>query len=117
MDLWALRGLVLDVNFEAHGVPIVIRTPDGDTITTERGVWSSPVSEQYPETGARRSNRRIVMAIKRALAEHTPRGTEIDAIPPAGSSSVTWTVDAIEGEEADRVYLVLVPPDDERVTP
>jgi hypothetical protein len=110
MDLWALRALVLDLNFETHGVPIVVSAPDGSTPIETRGIWSTPTS--FDATGGR-AERRRVLCVAREVSAHTPRGTEIVAPDPASTDEVIWTVDGTDREEADRVYLILLPPDAE----
>lgn len=107
MDLWALRALVLDMNFETHGVPILIRPAIGDPVLTT-GIWSTPNAFDAPSSGElRRTARRRVLCVKRINGANCAIGTEVDAAESPGDVEVTWTVDGIDGEEADRIYLIL----------
>lgn len=107
MDLWALRALVLDMNFETHGVPILIRPTDGDPVTAV-GIWSTPNSFEAPPSGElRRTARRRVICVTRANAGRCAIGAEIVAAESPGDVEVTWTVDGVEADEADRRYLIL----------
>lgn len=117
MDIGALRALVLDMNFEAHGVPIVVRAPDAERAVETRGIWSAPIGEDSPgfarsEPSLTRSSRIRVMSIRRSELESVPIGSEIDATEIGDTEERTWTVSSVERVEADRAYLILEPPED-----
>lgn len=108
MNLGALRRLTLELNMEAHGVPIVVRAPDDEPIET-RGIWVVNLTDEVPVGPAfsRREVRRIIV-VRRDHVPEVPRGTLIDAPEKADAEILTWLVDSVVLVEADQHRCMVI---------
>jgi len=111
VDFGALRTLVRDLNFAAHGVPITVSRPALDeTPIATSGIWVMPQTEGIPGgTELQRRDPIRVMAISRDAVSSVPRGTLILAPERAGGLERRWRVDGTDRVEADHVRVVVVP--------
>lgn len=111
MDLGPLRALVLDVNFEAHGVAATVTRPAPNNIPiATRVIWVTPVTVGVPsDMDFQRNEPLRIIALKRSDVPTVPKGTLIDAPPKAGDASQLWRVDAFDREEADHKRVIVIP--------
>lgn len=115
MAIDGLRALVLDVNFEAHGVPAIVTRPFPDNTPIEtRVIWltpglTRPFTDPYPvdQQLQRREIERIAV-IRVADVATVPLGTRIDASEPIGGAVRAWRVDSVEYADSEqrRVHVV-----------
>jgi len=118
MDLSSLRALVRNLNFEAHGIGVVLEA-DPVNIAT-RGIWLSPETDDVPGgLDLRRRERSYVLAVPRldttkgtiVLAPASPAWEQLIEPPPSPGEILRWEVDGFAGVESDhlRLRLVLAP--------
>lgn len=109
MDLGSLRDLVLDLNFDAHGVAATVTAPEGEAIATT-GIWLDPIPVDQP-VGRAYSTRepRRVMALRRDEVSEVPLGTIIAAAEKIGGVSRNWQIDGIESTLPDHFRVMVVP--------
>lgn len=108
MDVPALRALVRDVNFKAHGVPATVTVPDGSPVST-RIIWLTPINDGVPNQTLRRDEPRRSMAIRRDDVLNPPRGTVVEVTEHNLDSPESWTVDATEEVNPDHTRVFVVP--------
>ena len=108
MDLGPLRDLVVELNFEAHGVAATVTVPGGNPVSSSV-IWVVPETDNFPPgaTLTRRDVRHIA-AVPRADVAAVPRGTVINAPRKAGEASVDWTVETLELSESDNHRVVVI---------
>lgn len=107
MDLGPLRALALELNFSAHGVPIVVSVPGEDDVET-RGIWITTPPEMVPDgSGYQRVEPLRIMAIKRSDVTRVPIDTLITAPEKSGDADEQWAVDGHERQEADHNRVIL----------
>lgn len=118
MDLGPLRQLALELNFDAHGVGVVLpREGQLDLLTT--GIWQRPLVEDQP-VGRDFSTRepRRIMAIKLLAKEDftgqeiiatLERGAVVVAAETIGGTAKEWQIDGVESTEPDYLSVILVP--------
>jgi hypothetical protein len=111
MDFGALRSLVRELNFSAHGVDAIVTRPFPDaTPITTRAIWVTPQTEDALNgTELQRREPRRVMALRKDEVPTVPRGTVIIAPPQGGESDARWRIDGIDRVEADHVRVIVVP--------
>lgn len=109
MDAGPLRALVLDLNFDVHGVDATVTVPDEAAIDV-RAVWLPPDTTLVPGGMAfQAADSRKVLAFKRADVPALPRGTRIVAPDRPGGTSQTWVVDGTESLAADHQRVTVLP--------
>jgi hypothetical protein len=83
MDLAALRGVVLEVNFSTHGVAAQVTRPaPDDTVIVTTVIWLTAGSEQLPRgAGFGRVGPTHLMAVRLDAVPTVPIGTVIMAAP------------------------------------
>lgn len=100
MDLTLLRDLVVDINFEAHGLDVVVELPDRAPINT-RAIWMTPSPELMPPgTEFQRREAIRVIALRREDVPRLPAGTPILAPEKSGGRIRAWVVDGHDRQEA-----------------
>src|SRR5687768_6519968 len=111
MDFGSLRALVVDLNFEAHGVPATVTRPaPNNTPITMRVIWMTPVTAGGPRAMDFQRNEALrIIALKRSEVPTVPKGTLIDAPPKAGEAAQLWRVDGFDREEADQKRVIVIP--------
>jgi hypothetical protein len=107
MDLGEVRALVLGVNFEVHGLDVIV-TRDGEDPIETRGVWLTTDTESLPSGSAfpRREPIRV-MALRRDEVPTVPKGTVIVAPETHGGEDETWIVDAYDLQRADQHRVIV----------
>jgi hypothetical protein len=110
MDLAALRGVVLEVNFSTHGVAAQVTRPaPDDTVIATTVIWLTAGSEQLPNgSGFGRVGPTHLMAVRLDAVPTVPIGTVIMAAPAGGTVAVGWKVDGIDAVFADHVRAFVV---------
>lgn len=110
MDLAALRGLVLEVNFSAHGVPAQITRPaPDDTVIPTSVIWVPTENQQLPAgAGFGRVGPTHLMAIRLDEVATVPTGTVVLAPEPGATTAVGWKVDGIAAYNAYYVLALVV---------
>ena len=111
MDLGALRALVSDVNFSAHGVPATVTRPFPDDTPIETiGIWLTPITEDVPlGVDFQKREARHVFALQRSTVPTVPRGTIILAPEWSHGTALRWRVDGHVQREADHTRVTVVP--------
>jgi hypothetical protein len=101
-ELVAIRALVLDLNFSAHGLPAtVIRpAPDDERIDT-RVIWIVDTPIQMPSGGFQRVAAVRIAAIRRDAVPTMPVGTIIEAAVLDGADVQRWIVTDIDQQDVD----------------
>ena len=111
MDLRSLRALVVDLNFDTHGVPATVTyaDPDLDVVETS-GIWLPELEEDAAVgTDYRRRDPRRLLALPREALETLPRGTQVDAPDRTGDVVKSWRVDGLGRHEAEIWRAILTP--------
>jgi hypothetical protein len=110
MDLAALRGVVLEVNFSTHGVAAQVTRPaPDDTVIVTTVIWLTAGSEQLPRgAGFGRVGPTHLMAVRLDAVPTVPIGTVIMAAPPTGGTAMGWKVDGIAAVLADHVQVHVI---------
>lgn len=113
MDVAALQSLVVDLNFEVHGVDVTVRNPTAQRPIETRGIWSTTETLEIPGglPGQRREPFRV-MALKLSEVGEVPRETEIEAPVRGADAARTWVVDGEQSRTHDHVKVILLPKDD-----
>lgn len=109
MDIGAVRAVVIDTNFDVHGIDVIVQIGAADPVNA-RGLWLTPLNQDMPtgaDSGKRLPNR--VMALRRSEIPTMVRGARITAPETWGAPMKVWMVDGAERMEADhhRVHVVL----------
>jgi hypothetical protein len=108
MDLGPLRALVLDLNFNAHGVNGTLTLPNEDPVDT-RLIWLANDTEQVPRNGGfGRAEPRRVLALRRDLVPAIPIGSRIVAPELSTGSDKVWKVDGMDRYDADHHRVIVV---------
>lgn len=110
MDLSALRGLVLDLNFSALGLPAIVARPNADPVST-RVIWLTQTSPFVPGGfDLQRVEPRRVLAVPRDDVPDIPRGTLIQAAEHTDPATIkSWQVDGVEFHDVDHLRVIVVP--------
>lgn len=110
MDLGPFRALVVDLNFDAHGVPATVTRPaPNDTPITTRVLWVTADTELVPSGGEfQRRDPIRVAALRRDQVPTVPEGTEIVAPEQSGGPDVTWRVEATLRVEAGLTRVIVI---------
>lgn len=110
MDLGALRALVRDLNFEAHGIDITVsRTGIDETPLATRGIWVTPITDDVPVGNEFQRREPIkVLAISSTIGG-VPRGSIVMAPELSGGTIRRWRVDGVERQEVDHGRFVVLP--------
>lgn len=108
-NVGAIRALVLDANFSAHGVPAVIELPNGDEVSATV-IWVGTGPEGSPAGLQLQRREQIhVLAVRRSEVPELPRGSLITAAEPTGDGAeATWIVDGHERTEADQHRVTVI---------
>lgn len=108
MDALAIRALVVDRQFQAHGVAITV-TPVGGAAIQTRGIWLTPAMEDVPRSAdfQRREPRRI-LALPRAAVPSLPVKSDVLAPDVSGGAVKAWKVDGFDRIEADQLRVIVV---------
>lgn len=111
MDFGAVRDLARDINFVAHGMPVVVTPPaPDDTPVATRGIWLTFTADGVPDnTGFQRREARRLMAFKRSEVTLIPRGTRIAAPEHMGGTTRQWVVDGTEGIDSQTTTVIVLP--------
>lgn len=109
MDLGPLRQVVLELNFDAHGVAATV-TPVGGAPIITTGIWLDSLFEDPPlgKDYNRREPRRV-LALRRDVISDLPRGSLIVAPETIGGTVRNWHVDSIEATRSDHIRAVVIP--------
>jgi hypothetical protein len=116
VDVLALRSVVRDANFAAHGVAATVTRPwPDDTPITTTGIWctpglSRPFIEAVPgDFDLQRRDRHRVMALMVKDVATLPKRTRIDAPEVDGGPVLAWRVDSTEYADALHRRVIVVP--------
>lgn len=110
MDVADLQSLVVDLNFDIHGVDVTVTAPKAERPIETRGIWATTEPLEFPEglPGQRREPFRV-MALKLSEVGEVPRESEIAAPVRGADAARTWIVDGEHSRTHDHVKVILVP--------
>jgi hypothetical protein len=113
VDVAALQALVVNLNFETHGVDVTVTKPTAERPIETRGIWSTTETLEIPGglPGQRREPFRV-MALKVSEVGEVPRETEIEAPARGADAARTWVVDGEHSRTHDHVKVILLPKSD-----
>ena len=92
----------------AFGLPATVTLPGEAPITTT-AIWLAPVPVETAGVLTHTDWPQAVLALARADVPDVPRGTEIEVAEIDGGSILSWTVEAVLGEMADEVRVLVIP--------
>jgi hypothetical protein len=107
MELVAVRDLVRDANFMAHGVDVLV-TLVGEVPIETRGIWLTPFQDDPPSGSVFTRREPIrVLGLRRDEVPEVPKGAVILAPEKSGDTPEYWIVDGHDRQEAHHQRLIV----------
>lgn len=96
------------IPFATFGIDAVVTLPGEAPVDTSI-IWLSPVAVETQGAFTRTNEPQRCLALQRADVPTVPRGTLIAAAEISGGTVSTWCVEAILGQTAEEVRVIVIP--------